>query len=51
MIKNLQLPTRNIGKSGVVLNWGSYSPFKLHLGLIVYHSQFASCHIAIRYPE
>ena len=40
--------TRNIAKSGEVLNLGGFSPFQLHLGLIRYHSQFASCHIAIR---
>jgi hypothetical protein len=32
-----------------VLNWNGFSPFQLHLGLIRYHSQSASCHIAIRY--
>ena len=41
--------TRNIAKSGEVLNWNGFSPFQLHLGLIRYHSQSASCHIAIRY--
>ena len=40
--------TRNIAKSGEVLNWNGFSPFQLHLGLIRYHSQSASCHIAIR---
>ena len=39
--------TRNIAKSGEVLNWNGFSPFQLHLGLIRYHSQSASCHIAI----
>lgn len=38
--------TRNIAKSGEVLNWGGFSPFGLHLGLIVNRSQSASCHIA-----
>lgn len=41
-----QLVTRNIAKSGEVLNWGGFRPFQLHLGLIVNHSQSASCHIA-----
>ena len=36
--------TRNIAKSGEVLNWNGFSPFQLHLGLIRYHSQSASCH-------
>jgi len=40
--------TRNIAKSGEVLNWNGFSPFQLHLGLIRYHSQSASCHIAKR---
>ena len=26
--------TRNIAKSGEVLNWSGFSPFQLHLGLI-----------------
>ena len=43
--------TRNIAKSGEVLNWNGFSPFQLHLGLIRYHSQSASCHIAIRYAQ
>ncbi len=47
--KNRQCLTRNIAKSGEVLNWGGFSPFRLHLGLIVNHSQSASCHIAIRW--
>ncbi len=38
--------TRNIAKSGEVLNWSGFSPFQLHLGLIVNSSQSASCHIA-----
>jgi len=48
MTEKQQLPTRNIAKSGEVLNWGGISPFQLHLGLKVNHSQSASCHIAIR---
>jgi hypothetical protein len=48
MINKKQLVTRNIAKSGEVLNWGGFSPFQLHLGLIVNHSQSASCHIANR---
>ena len=40
--------TRNIAKSGEVPNWNVFSPFQLHLGLIVNLSQSASCHIAIR---
>jgi len=40
--------TRNIAKSGEVPNWGGFSPFQLHLGLIVNRSLSASCHIAIR---
>ncbi|MCS3112295.1 hypothetical protein NXU93_13030 [Bacteroides fragilis] len=44
-----EMLTRNIAKSGEVLNWNGFSPFQLHLGLIRYHSQSASCHIAIRY--
>ena len=40
--------TRNIAKSGEVLNWSGFSSFKLHLGLIVNRSQSASCHIAKR---
>jgi hypothetical protein len=38
--------TRNIAKSGEVLNWSGFNPFQLHLGLIVNRSQSASCHIA-----
>ena len=38
--------TRNIAKSGEVHNWSAFTPFKLHLGLIVNRSQSASCHIA-----
>jgi hypothetical protein len=52
-IMDLKLPdeggfstTRNIAKSGEVLNWSGFSPFQLHLGLILNHSQSASCHIA-----
>ena len=41
-----EMLTRNIAKSGEVLNWAGFSPFKLHLGLIVNRSQSASCHIA-----
>jgi len=44
--KNNDTPTRNIAKSGKVLNWSGFSPFQHHLGLIVNHSQAASCHIA-----
>jgi hypothetical protein len=29
-----------------VLNWGNFSPFQLHIGLIGNRSQSASCHIA-----
>jgi len=43
--------TRNIAKSGEVFNWGGFIPFRLHLGLIVYRSQSASCHIAKRYMQ
>jgi hypothetical protein len=46
-----EMLTRNIAKSGEVLNWNGFSPFQLHLGLIRYHSQSASCHIAIRYGQ
>ena len=50
MIEKQQLLTRNIAKSGEVRNWGVFSPFQLHLGLIANHSQSASCHnIAKRY--
>jgi len=45
-VKNAQLVTCNIAKSGEVLNWGDLQPFQLHLSLIVYLSQSASCHIA-----
>ena len=45
-MKNIQPLTRNIAKSGEVLDWGSFSPFQLHFGLIVNRSQSASCHIA-----
>jgi hypothetical protein len=38
--------TRNIAKSGEVVNWSGFSPFQHHLGLIVNRSQTASCHIA-----
>jgi len=44
------LVTRNIAKSGEVLNWGGFSPFQLHLDLIVNCSQSASCHIATVMP-
>jgi len=47
-MNNAQLATSNIAKRGEVLNWGGFSPFQLHLGLIGNHSQFASCHIANR---
>ena len=50
-MKNIQPLTRNIAKSGEVLNWNGFSPFQLHLGLIRYHSQSASCHIAKRYAS
>ena len=40
--------TRNIAKSGEVLNLGGVSPFGHHLGLIVNRSHSASCHIATR---
>ena len=50
-MKNIQPLTRNIAKSGEVLDWGSFSPFQLHLGLIVNRSQSASCHIAQRYAQ
>ena len=50
-MKNAQLPTRNIAKSGKVLNWEGLSPFQLHLSLIVDRSQSASCHIAKRYEQ
>jgi len=48
MTEKQQLPTRNIAKSGGVRNWGVFSPFQLPLGLIVNHSQSASCHITNR---
>jgi hypothetical protein len=41
-----EMLTRNIAKSGEVLNLGGVSPFGHHLGLIVNRSQSASCHIA-----
>ena len=47
-IKTTEMLTRNIAKSGEVLNCSGLHPFQLHLGLIVNHSQSASCHIAIR---
>jgi hypothetical protein len=47
-IKTTEMLTRNIAKSGEVLNWSGFTPFKLHLGLIANYSQSASCHIAIR---
>jgi hypothetical protein len=46
--KKIQWLTRNIAKSGEVLNCGGFSPFGLHYGLIEYRSQSASCHIAKR---
>ncbi|MDD3915290.1 MAG: hypothetical protein PHF76_11680 [Bacteroidales bacterium] len=46
MTETTEMLTRNIAKSGEVLNWNGFSPFQLHLGLIRYHSQSASCHIA-----
>ena len=46
-----QAVTRNIAKSGEVLNWNGLSSFQLHLGLIVNRSQSASCHIAIRWAQ
>ena len=45
-IKTTEMLTRNIAKSGEVHNWSGFTPFKLHLGLIVNRSQSASCHIA-----
>ncbi len=48
-MKTTEMLTCNIAKSGEVLNFGGVSPFGHHLGLIRYHSQSASCHIAIRY--
>jgi hypothetical protein len=47
-IKTTEMLTRNIAKSGEVLNWSGFTTFKLHLGLIANYSQSASCHIAIR---
>ncbi len=44
-----EMLTRNIAKSGEVLNWNGFSPFQLHLGLIRYHSQSDSGHIAKRW--
>lgn len=44
-----QCLTRNIAKSGEVLNRSGFSPFQLHIGLILYRSQSASCHIASRW--
>ena len=41
-----EMLTRNIAKSGEVLNLGGVSPFGHHLGLIVNRSQSASCYIA-----
>ena len=46
-----EMLTRNIAKSGEVLNLGGVSPFGHHLGLIVNRSQSASCHIAQRYLQ
>ena len=48
-MKNHIPTTRNIAKSGKMLNFGGFHLFQPHLGLIVYHSQSASCHIAKRY--
>ena len=48
-MKTTEMLTRNIAKSGKVLNWSDFSPFQLYLGLIVKRSQSASCHIAICY--
>jgi hypothetical protein len=45
-IKKLRHITRNIAKSGEVLVWSGFNPYQLHFGLIVNHSQSASCHIA-----
>jgi hypothetical protein len=45
-IKTTEMLTRNIAKSGEVLIWSGFSPFQLHLGLIVNRSLSASCHIA-----
>ena len=53
-MKTTEMLTRNIAKSGEVLNWGSFSPFQLYLGLIEDCSQSATCHIAtvgINYKE
>jgi hypothetical protein len=47
-MKNHIPTTNNIAKSGKVINFGSFRPFQLLLGLVVYHSQSASCHIANR---
>jgi len=41
--------TYNIAKSGKVPIWSGFSPFQLHLGLIMNHTHSASCYIAIRY--
>ena len=46
-----EMLTRNIAKSGEVLYWSGFTPFKLHLGLIENRSQSASCHIATRYAQ
>ena len=47
-MKTTEMLTRNIAKSGEVLNWSGFTPFQLHLGLIENQSQSASCHIAQR---
>jgi len=47
-INNVLGLTRNVAKSGKVLIWSVIRLFQLHLGLIVNHSQSASCHIAKR---
>ena len=41
-MKTTEMLTRNIAKSGEVLNLGGVSPFGHHLGLIRYHSQSAT---------
>jgi len=47
-MKTTEMLTRNIAKSGLVLNLRGFSSWQIHLGLIVNRSQSASCHIAIR---
>jgi hypothetical protein len=46
IMNKAQHTTRNIAKSGEVLNWSGFSPFGHHLGLLLNSSQSASCHIA-----